>query len=180
MCDDGDVDFTLDGGRAVLARTPAVLGALLSGLPEEWTTADEGPGTWSPYQVVGHMTHIEECDWMSRTLKILEEGGPRDFEPIDREAGFERFRGWSLETLLDHFANVRAENLENLDRRVSRDDLARIGVHPDFGDVTLSQLLATWVVHDFNHFDQIAKTMAKQYNQAIGPWRAFLPIVDAP
>jgi hypothetical protein len=180
LCDDGDVDFSLEGGRAVLTRTPATLRALLSDLPREWSESNEGPGTWSPYQVVGHMSHIEECDWMSRTMKILEEGGPNEFEPVDREAGFERFEGWSMAELLDHFENVRSENLRNLDRNVSSNDLHRIGIHPDFGEVTLRQLLATWVVHDFNHLDQVAKTMAKQYTQAIGPWRAFLPIVDAP
>jgi len=154
--------------------------ALLSGLPEEWTASDEGPGTWSPYQVVGHLTHIEECDWMDRTTTILAEGGPHPFEPVDREAGFTRFAGWSMSDLLDHFGAVRASNLERLTDLVSVDDLGRIGLHPTFGEVTLSQLLAAWVVHDLNHLDQIAKTMGKQYRGAVGPWRAFLPIVDAP
>jgi hypothetical protein len=180
LCDDVDVDFTLESGTALLTRTPASLKALLSGLPEEWTTSDEGPGTWSPYQVVGHLTHIEECDWMDRTTGILAEGGPHPFEPVDREAGFSRFVGWSMAELLEHFGAVRASNLEQLTTLVSVDDLGRIGLHPTFGEVTLSQLLAAWVVHDLNHLDQIAKTMGKQYRGAVGPWRAFLPIVDAP
>jgi uncharacterized damage-inducible protein DinB len=180
VCDDGDVDYSLERGRAVLVRTPATLGALLLGLPDEWTTANEGPGTWTPVQVLGHMAHIEECDWMERTTKILAEGGPRDFEPVDREAGFARFSGWTLAELLDHFRSVRESNLGQLDALVSVDDLARTGIHPDFGEVTLSQLLATWVVHDLNHLGQIVKTMSKQYREAVGPWRAFLPIVDAP
>jgi len=179
LCDDGDVDFSLEGGKAVLVRTPATLNALLLGLPVEWTTPNEGPGTWSPYQVVGHMTHIEECDWMDRTIKILAEGVPPALEPVDRDAGFARFGGWSLEKILDHFGAVRTVNLEQLDSLVSVNDLARRGIHPDFGEVTLSQLLATWVVHDLNHLDQIVKTMGKQYREAIGPWRAFLPVVDA-
>jgi len=173
------VEFSLESGTAVLSRTPGVLRALLIGLPQEWTVNDEGPGTWSPYQVVGHLTHIEESDWMDRTLKILAEGGPHEFDAIDREAGFAKFEGWPLADVLERFGEVRSSNLEQLDALVSLDDLGRIGIHPDFGEVTLDQLLASWVVHDFNHLDQIAKTMAKQYARAVGPWRAFLPIIDA-
>jgi hypothetical protein len=179
-CETGDVEFTLERSKALLTRTPASLSALLEGLPEEWTMSDEGPGTWSPYQVVGHMVHIEESDWIDRTRTILVEGEARNFEPIDREAGFSRFAGWPMTELLDRFRAVRASNLAELDSVVSADDLVRIGIHPTFGDVTLAQLLATWVVHDLNHLDQILKTMAKQYKEAIGPWREFLPIVDAP
>lgn len=180
LCDDVCMEFSLERSTAVLVRTPATFSALLVGLPEEWTDASEGPGAWSPYQVVGHMAHIEECDWMDRTTMILAEGGPHEFEPVDREAGFSKYEGWPLADVLEHFAVVRAENIERLDRLVSTGDLNRTGIHPDFGEVTLSQLLATWVVHDFNHLDQIAKTMAKHYTAAIGPWRANLPIVDAP
>lgn len=174
------MDFSLDLGAAVLRRTPASLSALLLDLPTEWTESDEGPGTWSPYQVMGHLTHIEECDWMDRTTLILAEGGPHAFEPVDREAGFERFAGWSMAELLERFRAVRMSNLEQLAALVSIDDLERKGIHPTFGEVTLGQLLATWVVHDMNHLDQIAKTMGKQYRGAVGPWREFLPIVDAP
>jgi hypothetical protein len=164
---------------AVLTRTPAVLRALLIGLPDDWTHNDEGPETWSPYQVVGHLAHIEESDWMDRTVRILSEGGPHEFEAVDREAGFSRFEGWPLSDVLDHFSEVRASNLVQLDRLVTDDNLSRVGLHPDFGAVTLRQLLAAWVVHDFNHLDQITKTMAKQYTDAVGPWRAYLPVIDA-
>ncbi len=166
-------------GRAVLSRTPGTLRALLSGMPEEWTMSDEGPNTWSPYQVVGHLTHIEEVDWMDRTVVILAQREPRTFEPVDREAGFTKFAGWSMDELLDRFESVRASNLRQLDALVSVNDLELRGVHPVFGEVPLSQLLATWAVHDFNHLNQIVKTMAKQYGDAIGPWRSLLPIVDA-
>jgi hypothetical protein len=149
-------------------------------MPEEWTLSDEGPHTWSPYQVVGHLTHIEEVDWMDRTVLILAQSEPRTFEPVDREAGFTRFAGWSMIDLLDRFDTVRSSNLNQLDSLVRVDDLQLRGVHPTFGEVPLSQLLATWVVHDLNHLDQIVKTMAKQYTDAIGPWRSLLPIVDAP
>jgi hypothetical protein len=174
------VDFSLERGTEVLVRTPGTLRAMLSGLPEDWTAGSEGPGTWSTYQVLGHLTHIEECDWIDRTTVILEHGTDRAFDPIDREAGFTRFAGWSTEQLLDRFDAVRAVNLERLAELVGADDLGRRGVHPDFGQVTLDQLLATWVVHDLNHLGQIVKAMAKQYADAVGPWRAFLPIVDAP
>jgi hypothetical protein len=174
------MEFSLQLGTEVLRRTPDALQAMLSGLSEGWTTGDEGPDTWSPYQVVGHLTHIEECDWIDRTTVILEHGTERVFEPVDREAGFDRFSGWTLVDLLDRFCAVRAGNLEMLDGLVDAEALARRGAHPTFGEVTLSELLATWVVHDLNHLGQIVKTMAKQYARAVGPWRAFLPIIDAP
>jgi hypothetical protein len=174
------VDFSLGLAKDVLRRTPHALEALLSDLPQEWITGDEGPNTWSPYQVVGHLTHIEECDWIDRTRVILEHGTERVFDPVDREAGFTRFRGWSLGELQRRFASVRATNLETLDALVAVEDLARRGVHPTFGEVRLDQLLATWVVHDLNHIGQIVKAMAKQYTNAVGPWREFLPIIDAP
>ena len=174
------MEFTLGTGTEVLRRTPAALRAMLSGLSEPWLDGDEGPGTWSPWQVVGHLTHIDESDWIDRTRVILEHGTSREFEPVDREAGFVRFAGWPIEELLDRFASVRAANLESLAELVHDVDLSRRGVHPTFGEVTLSQLLATWVAHDLNHTGQIVKAMAKQYRAAVGPWREFLAIVDAP
>jgi uncharacterized damage-inducible protein DinB len=174
------MDFSIDVGTGVLRRTPGALRAMLSGLPEPWLTGDEGPQTWSPYQVLGHLTHIEECDWIDRTKVILEHGTDRPFDPVDREAGFVRFEGWSLDELLDRFASIRAANIESLASLVDTGDLGRRGVHPTFGEVTLGQLLATWVVHDLNHTGQIVKAMAKQYTDAVGPWREFLPIIDAP
>jgi uncharacterized damage-inducible protein DinB len=174
------MDFSLELGKEVLRRTPVVLQAMLSNLSEDWIDGDEGPDTWSPYQVLGHLTHIDECDWMDRTRVILEHGTGRILQPVDREAGFTRFRGWTVRDLLDRFASVRVSNLEALGALVEIDDLGRRGIHPTFGEVTLGQLLATWVVHDLNHLGQIVKTMAKQYTQAVGPWRELLPIVDAP
>jgi uncharacterized damage-inducible protein DinB len=174
------MDFSLELGKEVLRRTPDALQAMLSDLSQDWITGDAGPDTWSPYQVVGHLTHIEECDWIDRTRVILDHGTERVFEPVDREAGFARFRDWKLDDLLGRFASVRTSNLETLGALVEDEDLERRGVHPTFGEVTLGQLLATWVVHDLNHLGQIVKTMAKQYTQAVGPWREFLPIIDAP
>ncbi|MFZ0169776.1 MAG: DinB family protein [Candidatus Dormiibacterota bacterium] len=174
------MDFSLKLGKDVLSRTPDVLRGMLSGLTDDWAAGNEGADTWSPYQVVGHLTHIEECDWIDRTRVILEHGTERVLEPIDREAGFARFLGWRLSDLLERFASLRTSNLQTLDSLVEVDDLDRRGVHPDFGEVTVSQLLAAWVVHDLNHEGQIVKTMAKQYSRAVGPWREFLPIIDAP
>jgi len=174
------MDFSLELGTEVLRRTPDVLRALLSDLSGGWTTGDEGPDTWTPYQVVGHLTYVEECDWIDRTRLIIKYGTERVFDPVDREAGFTRFRDWSLSDLLDRFALVRTTNLKTLEELVKIEDLGRCAVHPSFGEVTVSQLLATWVVHDLNHLGQIVKTMAKQYTQAVGPWREFLPIIDSP
>ena len=174
------MEFSLELGTEVLRRTPEALRAMLSGLSGPWLSGDEGPGSWSPWQVLGHLTHIEETDWIDRTKVILEHGTSRPFDPVDREAGFVRFEGWTIAELLDRFAEARASNLETLRRLVGGGELDRSGVHPTFGEVTLGQLLATWVVHDLNHTHQIVKAMAKQYREAVGPWREFLPIVDAP
>ena len=166
-------------GTAVLRQTPQTLDDLLRNLPEEWTMSNEGPETWSPYQVVGHLAHLEDVDWLDRTRVILDSETHGVFRPIDREAGFSRFDGWTLGELLDRFAAARASNLSELDALVTQGDLGRTATHPDFGSVSLSQLLAAWVVHDLNHLGQVVKTMAKQYGEAVGPWREYLPIVDA-
>jgi DinB superfamily len=174
------MDFSLELGKEVLRRTPGVLQAMLADVSDDWVAAIEAPDTWSPYQVVGHLTYIEECDWIDRTRVILEHGTERVFDPVDREAGFTRFEDWKLNDLLERFGSVRTSNLTTLEALVGVGNLGRRGVHPTFGEVTISQLLATWVVHDLNHLGQIAKTMAKQYADAVGPWREFLPIIDAP
>ncbi len=174
------MDYSLDMGKQVLRQTPFVLDTMLQGLSEEWISNSDGPESWTPYQVVGHLTYVEESDWIDRTRIILDYGTTHVFEPIDREAGFARFRDMSLSDLLERFATVRNSNLTSLDSLVGEKDLDQRGLHPDFGEVRLSQLLATWVVHDLNHVGQIVKTMAKQYSRAVGPWRAYLPIIDAP
>jgi hypothetical protein len=174
-----ELRFSLDLSREVLQRTPNALRSLLSGLSEEWIAARETTESWSPREVVGHLLHIEESDWLDRTQVILAHGTTRIFAPVDREAGFSRFHSLALDDLLDRFAAVRADNLALLANLVQEGDLQRRGVHPEFGEVTLDQLLATWVVHDLNHQHQIIKTMAKQYTTAIGPWRQLLPIIDA-
>jgi hypothetical protein len=171
--------FLLSEGVAVLERTPNVLRAMLGELSSEWTERDEGPETWSPLVIVGHMIHGERTDWIPRARIILERGIDRRFNPYDRFAQFHESAGKSLATLLDEFADLRRQNLAMLaDWRLTEVQLELTGEHPEFGPVTLRQLLATWVVHDLGHIAQIARVMAKQYRDAIGPWRAYLPIVD--
>jgi uncharacterized damage-inducible protein DinB len=173
------MDFRVDRAVELLSRTPAALRALLAGVSDDWTRGDEGPGTWSPLVTLGHMTFAEESNWIPRARTILEHGESRAFEPFDRQAQFERYRGLPLERLLDLFADWRGRNLAALsEMNLTPARLALRGTHPDFGPVTLGQLLATWTVHDMNHVGQIVQTLAKQYREAIGPWRRFVPIVD--
>ena len=171
--------FDLPTGIAVLERTPPTLRAMLAGLPPDWTDATEGPETWSPYVVVGHLIHGERTDWIPRARLILAQGPERRFTPYDRFAQFRESQGKSLAELLDELARLRAENLATLAGwRLTDARLALTGEHPEFGPVTLRQLLATWVAHDLGHIAQTARVMAKQYREAVGPWRAYLPVMD--
>ncbi len=173
------MQFTIDRSLAILARTPSVLEALLRDLPDDWVRADEGAATWSPFDVVGHLIHGERTDWIPRARIVLEHGESRPFEPFDRFAQFEASRGKRLGELLDEFAALRAANLQSLRAHgLAPADLARRGRHPELGTVTLEQLLATWVVHDLGHLAQITRTMAKQYGSAVGPWKAYLPVLS--
>lgn len=163
----------------MLERTPAALHSLLAGLDPSWTTATEGPDTWSPYDIVGHLLHGERTDWIPRARVILGRGADRRFVPYDRFAQFRESQGHSLTDLLDQFAEQRHANLVTLRGWGLTDlQLAWEGDHPVFGVVTLRQLLATWVAHDLGHLAQVARVMAKQYATAVGPWRAYLPVLD--
>jgi hypothetical protein len=173
------MNFDLTAGVAILERTPPTLRAMLAGLPAVWTDATEGPGTWSPYVIVGHLIHGERTDWIPRAHIILAQGTDRRFEPYDRFAQFRESQGKSLIELLDEFARLRAANLATLKEwRLTDAHLELEGVHPEFGLVTLRQLLATWVAHDLGHMAQTARVLAKQYRDAVGPWRAYLPVMD--
>jgi hypothetical protein len=165
----------------ILSRTPAALDALLRGLPDEWIAAHEGPGTWSPYDVVGHLIHADRTNWLTRARVILEHGEDRGFDPFDREGQFAASAGRTLASLLDEFAAVRRHSLDELTTLHLTDaELDRRGRHPDFGVVTLRELLATWVAHDLDHIIQIARVLGRQYTDAVGPWRAYLRIVRDP
>lgn len=173
------MDFDISSALAVLERTPRVLHAMLAGLSPDWTDATEGGETWSPYVVVGHLIHGERTDWVPRAQVILAQGADRRFTPYDRYAQFHESQGRSLAELLDEFARLRAENLRTVEGwALNEGQLALEGEHPEFGAVTLRQLLATWVAHDLGHVAQVARVMAKQYRDAIGPWRAYLSIME--
>ena len=172
--------MTFDLARAdeVLSRTPATLRALLSGVSAEWIRGTEGPDTFSPFDVVGHLIDGEETDWIPRA-KIILAGGPNPtFEPYDRFRHSARNVGRTLESLLEEFATLRAANLDLLRSwRLNQAQLELPGVHPLFGRVTLRQLLGGWVVHDLGHVAQIARVMAKQYKEEVGPWLEFMPVL---
>ena len=169
--------LSLDDMVTILERTPASLAALLEGLPGTWISATEGDDTWSPYDVIGHLIHGERTDWIPRARHILA-GDKRPFEPFDRTAQFTESKGKTIGQLLSNFAELRRENIATLTGlNLTATDLERIGQHPELGEVTLSQLLATWVVHDLDHIAQIARTMAKAYGAAPGPWAAYLSIL---
>jgi hypothetical protein len=164
---------------AILERTPATLDAMLRGLPEGWISANEGGQTWSPFDVVGHLIHGEQTDWVPRAKIILQHGEARAFDKFDRFAQFARSEGRPLGSLLDEFAALRKENLRELASLGVKDaDLARRGRHPELGVVTLGQLLSTWVAHDLDHVVQISRVLARQYTDAVGPWRAYLRIIS--
>ena len=170
-------ELNLDDMVAILARTPASLTALLEGLPDTWITATEGGETWSPYDVIGHLIHGERTDWIPRARHILA-GETRPFDTFDRTAQFTQSQGMSLSELLAIFAVLRRDNVAALvGMNLTSADLSRTGQHPELGVVTLGQLLATWVVHDLDHLGQIARTMAKVYADAVGPWSAYLSIL---
>jgi hypothetical protein len=173
------MDLKVSEAIAILARTPAVLQNMLRGLSTEWTTPNEGPETWSAFDIVGHLIWGEKTDWIPRSHIILSDRTDKSFVPFDRFAQFRESSGKTLLQLLDEFEQLRKENLVQLAAMdLSPADLQKKGVHPAFGEVTLSQLLAAWVVHDLNHIAQIARVMAKQYQEASGPWVAYLKILQ--
>ncbi len=172
------MEFTLEQAIEVLAGTPGVLRALLGGLSAPWVESNYGEKTFSPFDVVGHLIHGERTDWIPRARMILEHGESRAFEPFDRYAMYEESKGKKIGELLDTFESHRRENVAALRAmRLTPDKLALRGRHPALGSVTLEALLATWAVHDLNHVHQIAKAMAYQYREAVGPWREYLSIL---
>ena len=182
-------EFSPAEAIAVLTRTPATLDALLRGLPGIWVHSNEGRGkdgrsneatdTWSAFDIVGHLIVGERTDWMPRARIILKHGEARPFDPFDRFAQAKESQGKSLEQLLDEFARLRSENLAALQAlNLQPQDLARRGRHPELGVVTLSQLLATWAVHDLTHLHQLSRVMAHQYRDAVGPWIAYLGVLQ--
>lgn len=162
----------------ILARTPRVLDELLSGLPDPWTQRDDGPGTWSAYDILGHLVEGDATNWLPRARLIIEHGMARRFVPFDRLAMLTR-EPQPIEALLASFHAARRASLDQLSSLdLQPSDLDRRGQHPEFGEVTLGQLLSTWVAHDLTHLAQIGEVLARRYRDAVGPWRAYLPALD--
>ena len=171
--------FAVAEAALLLSRTPPLLDAWLRPLPHAWASANEGSETWSAVDVLGHLIHGERTDWIPRARRILTTGEAAPFEPFDRFAQFAGSAGVTLPQLLDEFATARAESLAGLAAlQISETDLDRRGRHPAFGPVTLRQLLATWVAHDYDHVAQIARVLAHQYADEVGPWRAYLRVIS--
>jgi hypothetical protein len=172
-------EFNLNEAVAVLTRSPATLNSLLRGLPRIWVRNDEGKDTWSAFDVVGHLVHAERSDWMPRVRILLKHGEARAFDPFDRSAMLRGSQETSLEQLLDDFARLRGESLAALGALdLRQEDFNRRGRHPSLGVVTLSELLATWAVHDLTHLHQISRVMAHQYRELVGPWRGHLGVLQ--
>jgi DinB superfamily len=171
--------YSLERSYEVLERTPAVLQSLLAGLGDDWVMNNEGPETFSPYDVIGHLIHGEKTDWTARAKMILEFGNSKTFVRWDRTAMYEESKGKTLGQLLDEFKTLRKENMTWFrSLNLTEADFERQGMHPVLGDVTLKNLLATWVVHDLTHIAQVTRVMAKQYKEEMGPWPEFFRILS--
>jgi DinB superfamily len=169
----------LDETIALISRTPATLNTLLRDLPEIWTRRNEGGNTWTPVDVVGHLISGERTDWMPRVRIILEHGSTRTFDPFDMQGHVREVEGKTLEQLLDEFARLRSDNLNTLRAmKLGPAELARPGRHPSLGDVTLSELLATWAAHDLTHLHQLTRILAHQYRDLVGPWSQYMGVMQ--
>jgi hypothetical protein len=174
------MEFNLERSVEILERTPAVLNTLLRDIAVEWTNMNEGGETWSVYDIIGHLVYGEKTDWVPRMLIILSDNPDKKFVPFDRYAQFGDSNGKTLTSLLDEFRLLRKENLRILrSSKITKKNLEKKGIHPAFGEVSLSQLLSTWVVHDLNHLAQVSRVMAKQYKDVTGPWVAYLKILQS-
>ena len=171
------MQFELEKAIPVLERTPLVIESLLYGLDDEWINSNEGGDTWTPFEIVAHLVHGEKTDWIPRTQIILG-AGSREFTPFDMEGHIKEGRGKTLPQLLDEFKVLRKENLAQLKAvEISPGMLNNTGIHPILGEVTLRHLLAAWVVHDMTHIHQLSRVMAKQYDEAVGPWKQFMGVL---
>lgn len=173
------MNFTLSKSLDILERTPDVLIAMLQNVSPEWTSKNEGAGTWSVYDIIGHLIHGEKTDWIPRMEIMLSDKSNKTFEPFDRLAQLEESKEKTLTQLLNEFKILRKENIDLLlSRKITDENSGQKGIHPAFGQVSLSQLLSTWTVHDLNHIAQISRVMAIQYKEAVGPWVEYLKILQ--
>ncbi len=172
------MNFKIMDSIQILERTPAVIESLLNNLSNEWLNNNEGVNTWSPFDIVGHLIFGEKTDWISRIKIILKQKENEMFEPFDRFAQFEESKGKTINDLFKEFKKLRKENVQELkSMNISAEELVLKGIHPELGEVTLEQLLSTWVVHDLGHIAQISRVMAKQYKENVGPWSEYLGIL---
>lgn len=172
------MEFSIIKSIEILERTPLALFEMLEGLSPEWTSVNEGGETWTVFDVIGHLIHGDKNDWMARTEIIFRDGPDKKLKSFNRFAQFENSKGKSLSQLLQEFKSVRSANITKLKNlKITENDFEKIGIHPVFGTVKLSQLLATWVAHDLDHISQISRVMAKQYLQEVGPWVEYLKIL---
>ena len=170
--------FSIEKSIEILRQTPETLTTMLSDLSQDWLHNNEGKHTWSPYDIVGHLIHGEKTDWIVRAKIILSDKEDKTFVPFDRFAQANDSKGKTIHDLLEEFKTLRAQNLDELAKlQISENDLSKKGMHPELGEATLQQLLATWTVHDLGHIAQIARVMAKQYSNEVGPWSAYLGIL---
>ena len=173
------MEFSSDTAIEILEATPGTLRTWLGGLSYEWTASAGDRDDWQPYDIVGHLIHADETDWIPRARVILAQGEDLRFPPFDRYGQCERPQGRPLAELLDEFAAVRKQCLDELiGWNLTPEQLELCGIHPEFGEVSLEQLLSTWVVHDLTHIRQIATAMARRYERAVGPWNAYLSILN--
>ena len=173
------MQFNLNRSIEILERTPILIECFLSELYDEWIFQNEGDDTWSPYDIVGHLIHGEKTDWMARVKIIIYQEGDRTFTPFDRFAQFDDSKGKSLMQLMEEFKWMRNDNLNELRAmNISEQMLELEGIHPELGVVKLRQLLSTWVAHDLGHIAQISRVMANQYKNEVGPWEAYLGIIN--
>ncbi len=174
------IPFSMEHSIAVLERTPFVVEMMLRELPDDWITSNEGDSTWSPFDIVGHLIHGEKTDWIPRIKIIMSGENNTQFTPFDRFAQLQENKGKTLSELLIELKVRRKAGLEILrSMNITEETLRRTGIHPEFGTVTLRQLISTWVAHDLNHIGQIVRVMAKQYSDEVGPWKDYLKILKS-
>ncbi len=172
------MEFKLDQSIEILKTTPFVIESYLSSLSKGWINNNEGEGTWSPYDILGHLIFGEKSDWMTRIKIILSDSDNKLFQPFDRFAQLKEDQNKPIEAMIQEFKDLRKKNIEKLTSLNNQEkNLSRVGIHPEFGEVTLQQLLATWTVHDLGHIAQISRVMAKQYSKEVGPWMEYLSIL---
>ncbi len=173
------MEYTLDKALEILKQTPKTLQLFLGNLSKDWIYCDEGKNTWSPFDIVGHLIHGERTDWIQRTKIILSDSDIKTFEPFNRYAQFKVSENKTIHQLLIEFSELREQNIRILkELNVTNEQLRLKGMHPELGEVTLKELLACWVTHDLGHIAQIARVMAKQYKDQVGPWTAYIPILN--